>query len=49
MAHAHAHNVSHAIPENPGWSLLRLSALSRVGFACVIAALLWIATLAVIL
>ncbi len=49
MAHAHAHHVSHAIPENPGWSLLRLSALSRVGLACGIAALLWVATLVVIL
>ncbi|MFN3671871.1 MAG: hypothetical protein ACK4VM_08195 [Bosea sp. (in: a-proteobacteria)] len=45
-AHSHAH---HARPEEPGWSLLRLSAASRLGLASVIAALIWVATLLVIL
>lgn len=49
MAHAHAHPPSHAVPVDPGWSLLRLSALARIGLACGIVALLWLATLAVIL
>ncbi|WP_353185722.1 hypothetical protein [Bosea sp. (in: a-proteobacteria)] len=49
MAHAHDHgHASHAVSENPGWSLLRLSAWSRVGLAAVVVALLWVATLAVI-
>ena len=49
MAHAHVHHVSHALSENPGWSLLRLSAWARIGLAAGIAALLWVATFAVIL
>ncbi|MFA6964451.1 hypothetical protein [Bosea sp. (in: a-proteobacteria)] len=49
MAHAHVHHVSHAVSENPGWSLLRLSAWARIGLAAGIAALLWVATFAVIL
>ncbi|CAN5121725.1 hypothetical protein BH10PSE8_BH10PSE8_22880 [soil metagenome] len=49
MAHAHAHHVSHAVSEHPGWSLLRLSAWVRIGLAAGIAALLWVATFAVIL
>jgi hypothetical protein len=49
MAHAHAHHVSPASPEDPGWSLLRLSALGRVGLAGVVVMLVWAATLAVIL
>ena len=38
-----------AASEAPGWSLLRLSAGTRVGLAAAIVALLWLATLAVIL
>ncbi len=49
MAHTHhAHPMSRAIPENPGWSLLRLSAMARIGLAAGIVALLWLATFAVI-
>jgi hypothetical protein len=48
MSHPHAH-ASRAVSENPGWSLLRLSASSRVGLAFVIIGALWLATLAVIL
>jgi hypothetical protein len=44
----HAHRISRAVPENPGWSLLRLSAAARVGLAACIVALLWVATFAVI-
>lgn len=44
--HAHAH---HALPDEPGWSLLRLSAAARLGMASVIAGLIWAATLLVIL
>lgn len=46
MPHAHGH--SHAASESPGWSLLRLSAASRLGLACAVIAALWAATLAVI-
>lgn len=49
MAHAHAHRPAHAVSEDPGWSLLRLSALGRIGLAAGIVALLWLATFAVIL
>jgi len=49
MAQAHSHAVSHAVAENPGWSLLRLSALARLGLAAVVVLLLWAATFAVIL
>ncbi|WP_156410309.1 hypothetical protein [Bosea sp. Root381] len=49
MVHAHARHVSHAAPENPGWSLLRLSAAGRIGLAGIVVALVWAATLAVIL
>jgi hypothetical protein len=49
MVHAHTQHASHAVPENPGWSLLRLSAAGRVGLAGVVVALVWAATLAVIL
>jgi hypothetical protein len=48
MTHPHAHPVSHAVPQAPGWSLLRLSALGRMGLAAGVVALLWIATFAVI-
>lgn len=47
-AHDHGHAASHAVSENPGWSLLRLSAWSRIGLASGIVVLLWVATLAVI-
>ncbi|HEY5795478.1 MAG TPA: hypothetical protein VIU82_10720 [Bosea sp. (in: a-proteobacteria)] len=49
MVHAHAHHASHAVSEDPGWSLLRLSAAARIGLAGVVVALVWAATLAVIL
>lgn len=49
MAHAHAHHASHAVSEDPGWSLLRLSAAGRIGLAAVVVALVWASTLAVIL
>ena len=49
MAPAHAPHVSHAVSENPGWSLLRLSAAGRIGLAGVVVALVWAVTLAVIL
>ena len=48
MSHPRAH-AHRAVSENPGWSLLRLSAGQRLGFASVIIALVWAATLAVIL
>ncbi|MDX3805782.1 hypothetical protein ACXIUS_12195 [Bosea thiooxidans] len=46
--HGHSHAASHAVSEVPGWSLLRLSAWSRMGLAGVVVVLLWMATLAVI-
>ena len=49
MAHAHAHHTHRAAPDEPGWSLLRLSAGARVGLAAIVVALLWLVTLAVIL
>ena len=49
MAHAHIHEPRRPVSENPGWSLLRLSAASRIGLALAIIAALWLATLAVIL
>lgn len=49
MAHAHAHHTHHAVPSEPGWSLLRLSAGARIGLAALVVAALWLATLAVIL
>jgi hypothetical protein len=49
MAHAHAHHTHRAAPDVPGWSLLRLSAVARLGLAAAVVALLWLATLAVIL
>lgn len=48
MAHAHPHAHLHAVPEAPGWSLLRLSAAARVGLAAIVVALVWAATLLVI-
>jgi len=47
MSHSHSH-ASRAVSDNPGWSLLRLSAGQRFGLALVIIAALWAATLAVI-
>ncbi|WP_156323338.1 hypothetical protein [Bosea sp. AAP35] len=49
MARPHTHPISHAVPVDPGWSLLRLSAPARIGLAAGIVALLWVATFAVIL
>ncbi len=43
--HAHAHR---AASEDPGWSLLRLSAGGRFGLACVVIAAVWTATLLVV-
>lgn len=45
--HAHAHTHRAAF-DDPGWSLLRLSAGQRLGLASVVIALVWVATLAVI-
>ncbi len=52
QSHAHAQSsahAQHAVPDEPGWSLLRLSAGARLGLACVIAGVIWVATLLVIL
>jgi len=48
MTHAHSHGSHRPVSENPGWSLLRLSAASRLGLALAIIVGLWIATWAVI-
>lgn len=48
-SHTHAHAPRSSVSDNPGWSLLRLSAGSRVGLALAIIAVLWLATFAVIL
>ncbi len=48
MTDRHTHPVSHAVSQAPGWSLLRLSALGRMGLAAGIVVLLWIATFVVI-
>ncbi|WP_181832544.1 hypothetical protein [Bosea caraganae] len=48
MSHAHSHPTHRPATDNPGWSLLRLSAASRLGIAVAIIAALWAATLAVI-
>jgi len=48
VSHPHAH-THRAVSENPGWSLLRLSAGQRLGIAFVVIAMVWAATLAVIL
>jgi hypothetical protein len=48
MSHPHSH-AHRAVSENPGWSLLRLSAGQRLGLAGGVIALVWAATLAVIL
>jgi hypothetical protein len=47
MSHPHAH-AHRAVSEDPGWSLLRLSAGQRFGLAGVVIVLVWAATLAVI-
>ncbi len=45
----HSHQPSpRALVATPGLSLLRMSALSRVGIALLLAILLWAATLAVL-
>lgn len=48
MASHHHHAVSRAVSENPGWSLLRLSAAGRLGLAALVIAALWLVTLTVI-
>jgi hypothetical protein len=48
MSLPHSH-VSHAVSESPGWSLLRLSAMMRLGLALAVIAAVWAATLAVML
>lgn len=48
MSHAHEHHAHRPATEDPGWSLLRLSAAGRLGLALAIIALLWAATIAVI-
>jgi hypothetical protein len=48
MSHSHSH-VSRAVSDDPGWSLLRLSAAGRFGLALAVIAAVWAATLAVIL
>lgn len=48
MGHQHNH-ASRAVSEDPGWSLLRLSAAMRFGLALAVIAAVWMATLAVIL
>lgn len=44
----HHHAAPRGIELDPGWSLLRLSAGARLGFALVLVAALWGATIAVI-
>jgi hypothetical protein len=48
MGPAHSHHAHRPVTDNPGWSLLRLSAASRLGIALAIILVLWAATLAVI-
>ncbi|GAU82831.1 MULTISPECIES: hypothetical protein [unclassified Bosea (in: a-proteobacteria)] len=48
MSHSHRRPAAAALSEDPGWSLLRLSAAGRLGLALGIIALLWLATFAVI-
>jgi len=41
-SHGHAHARGHApTPREAGFSLLRLSAAQRIGFALIVVALLW--------
>jgi len=44
-----SHDHSHAVAIEPGFSLLRISAPARLGLAMLVVALLWLATLVVIL
>jgi len=44
-----SHDHAHAVAIEPGFSLLRVSAPVRSGMAAAVVALLWLATLAVIL
>lgn len=48
MSHTHEPHAHGPATEDPGWSLLRLSATGRLGIALAIIAALWAATLAVI-
>ena len=43
-----SHHHSHVVSAGPGFSLLRLSAPARIGFAMVLVAAVWAATLGVI-
>lgn len=47
MSRPDAH-AQRAVSEDPGWSLLRLSAGQRLGIAFVVIVFVWAATLAVI-
>lgn len=47
MSQSHHHTA--VVGAEPGFSLLRLSALARIGLALVLVAAVWAATLAVIL
>lgn len=48
--HHHGHGHSHGrVAHAPAWSLLRLSALERLGLAGGLVALLWLAVIAVML
>ncbi|WP_439498046.1 hypothetical protein [Bosea sp. (in: a-proteobacteria)] len=49
MSHDHSQHAHAPVSDDPGWSLLRLSAVSRLGLALGVVALLWLTTLAVIL
>ncbi|WP_158516140.1 MULTISPECIES: hypothetical protein [Bosea] len=48
MSQSHSH-ARRAVSEDPGWSLLRLSAAARLGLAVAVIVLVWAATLAVIM
>ena len=49
MASSHYHHPQRPVSEVASWSLLRLSAWQRLGFAGLLAAAVWAATLAVML
>lgn len=49
MSKSHDHGHAHTTVVEPGFSLLRISAPARLGLAAFVVALLWLATLAVIL
>lgn len=49
MAPSHHHHPQRPVSEAASWSLLRLSAWQRLGYAGLLAAAVWVATLAVML